>query len=89
MTYWARLNYQLDIKNCNSVCFIESWLNDDMDNVELEGFSIPRQNRETTSGKTRSGGVCLFVKNSWCAMSNIKEVSRYCSPEVEELMICC
>ena len=26
-------------------------------------------------------GVCL-VNNSWCAMSNIKEVSRYCLPEV-------
>ena len=31
--------------------------------------------------------MCLFVNNSWCAMSNIKEVSRYCSPEVEYLMI--
>ena len=47
-----------------------------------------RQNREAMSGKTR-GGVCLFVNNSWCAMSNIKEVSRYCSPVVEYLMITC
>ena len=30
-----------------------------------------------------------FCQNSWCAMSNIKEVSRYCSPEVENLMISC
>ena len=47
------------------------------------------QNRDATSGKTRGGGVCLFVNNSWCAMSNIKEVSRYCLPEVEYLMINC
>ena len=35
----------------------------------------------------RGLGVCLFVNNSWCTMSNIKEVSRYFSPEVEYLMI--
>ncbi|XP_070291448.1 coiled-coil domain-containing protein 136 isoform X2 [Salvelinus sp. IW2-2015] len=34
--------------------FTESWLNDDTDNIELEGFSMHRQNREATSGKTRS-----------------------------------
>jgi hypothetical protein len=34
--------------------------------------------------------VCVFnVNNSWCAMSKIKEVSQYCSPEVEYLMISC
>uniref|UniRef100_A0A8C7FJH4 Mitochondrial glutamate carrier 1 n=1 Tax=Oncorhynchus kisutch TaxID=8019 RepID=A0A8C7FJH4_ONCKI len=39
--------------------------------------------------KTRGGGLCLFVNNSWCTKSNIKEVSRFCSPEVEYLMISC
>ncbi|KAM9503765.1 uncharacterized protein ACWYII_000881 isoform 1-T1 [Salvelinus alpinus] len=29
--------------------FTESWLNDDTDNIELEGFSMHRQNREATS----------------------------------------
>ena len=48
-----------------------------------------RQNRDATSSNTRGGDVCLFVNNSWCAMSNIKEVSRYCSPEVEYFMISC
>ena len=33
--------------------------------------------------------MCLFVINSWCVMSNIKEVLWYCSPEVEYLMITC
>ena len=48
-----------------------------------------RQDRGATSGKTSGGGVCLFVNNSWCAMSNIKEGSRFCAPEVEYLMISC
>jgi hypothetical protein len=58
-----------------------------LNNIELAGFPMHRQDREATSGKTREGGVCLFVYNSWCTMSNIKEASRYCSPEVEYLMI--
>jgi hypothetical protein len=32
-------------------------------------------------------GVCVFVNNSCCVMSNIKEVSRYYSPEVEQLTL--
>jgi ribosome assembly protein 1 len=75
--------------NCNSLSFTEPLLNDDTDHIQLTGFSMHRQERTTTSGKTRSGGVCLFVNNGWCAMSNIKEVSRYCSSEVEYRMISC
>ena len=33
--------------------------------------------------------VCRFVTNSWCTKSNIKEVARFCMPEVEYLMISC
>ena len=33
--------------------------------------------------------MLIFVNNSWCAMSNIKEVLRYCSPEVEYILISC
>ena len=76
-------------KNCNILCFIESWPNDDMDNIQLTGLSVHRQDRTATSGRTKGGGVYLFDNNSWCERSNIKEVSRYCSPQVEYLMINC
>ena len=46
-----------------------------------------RQDRTAVSGKTRGGGLCIFVNNTWCTIS--KEVLRYCSPEVEFLMISC
>ena len=82
-----KLSYQRDIINC-ILCFTETWLNDNMANTELAGFSFSWQDRAAMSGKTRGGGVCLFVSNCWwCPMSNIKEVLRYCSPEVEYLMI--
>ena len=89
MTYDLRLSYQRDIKICNILCFTETWLNKDTDNIELAGYSMHPQNRDATSGKTRGGVVCLFINNSWWVMSHIKEVSRYYSPEVECLMISC
>ena len=54
------LSYQQAIKNCNILCFTETWLNEDKDNIELAGFSMHRQNRDATSGKTRGGGVCFL-----------------------------
>ena len=79
----SRLSYQRDIKNCNILCLTESGLNDDMDNKQLAGFFMHRQDETAASGKTRGGGLWLFVNNSWGAKSNIKEFSRFCSPEVE------
>ena len=52
-----RLSYQPDIKNCNILCFTEMWLNEETDNIELAEFSLHRQIRDATSGKTRGGGV--------------------------------
>jgi hypothetical protein len=60
------------------ICFTESWLNDDTDNILLTGFSMYRQDRTATSGKTRGGGGGLFFNYSWCAMSNINKVLSYC-----------
>ena len=57
----SRISYQRNIKNCNILCFTESWLNDDMD-IQLAGYTQ-------------------------CMKS--KEVSRFCSPEVEYIMINC
>ena len=72
---------QWDIKNCNILFFTESWLNDDMNKIQLVGFTLFRQDRTAASAKTRGGDLCIFVNNSWCMKS--KEVSRFCSPEIE------
>ena len=37
--------------------------------------------------KNIQGGLCIFVNNSYCTIS--KEVSIFCSPEVEYLIISC
>jgi hypothetical protein len=55
--------------------------------TQLAGFKLFRKHRTAASGKTRGDGLCIFVNNSWC--TKYKEVSRFCSPEVEYLMISC
>ena len=41
----SRLSNQQDMKNWNILYFPESWLNDDMDNIELACFSVYRQGK--------------------------------------------
>ena len=44
-----------DIKTCNILCFTESWLTDDIKNIQLAGYTLYRQGRTAASGKTRGG----------------------------------
>ena len=47
-----QISYQRDTKNCNILCFTESWLNDDMD-VQLVAYMLHQQDR--TAHKTEGG----------------------------------
>ena len=78
----SRLSYQQGIKSCNILCF------DSMDNDSWLVFPCVGKIEQLPPVK-QGVAVCLFVNNSWCAKLNIKEVSRFCSPEVENLMISC
>ena len=44
-----------------------------MNNIQLAGFTLYRQDRTATSGKTRGDGLGIFVNNSWCTKSNCKK----------------
>ena len=44
------------------------------------------RDKEITN-KTRGGGVCLMVNQSWC--TNTKITSQFCSPDIESLTIKC
>ncbi|CDQ73825.1 unnamed protein product [Oncorhynchus mykiss] len=74
----SQISYQQDIKNCNILCFTESWLNDDMDNTQLAGYTLHRLDRTAHSGKMRGGMcmcLCIFVNNSWCTKSKERRCS--------------
>ena len=66
------LNYQRDIQNCNILCFTELWLNDDTVNIQLAGYTLHRQDRTAESGKTRGGGLCIFINNKSQAIARLR-----------------
>jgi hypothetical protein len=61
--------------------------NDDIKNIQLVGYTLYWQDRTAASGKTQGGGLCIYVNNSWGMIS--KEISTFCLPKVEYLIINC
>ncbi|KAK1806971.1 hypothetical protein P4O66_005464, partial [Electrophorus voltai] len=43
--------------------------------------------RTADSGKSRGGGVCAMVNNSWCNNANVVTLARSCSPNLELLAL--
>ncbi|KAK1795637.1 hypothetical protein P4O66_001130 [Electrophorus voltai] len=87
---WARIKFQRDIWDCNLLCFTESWLNPAVANHAIqpaEFFSVHRMDRTADSGKSRGGGVCVMVNNSWCNNANVVTLARSCSPNLELLAL--
>ncbi|RXN39336.1 leucine-rich repeat-containing 24-like protein [Labeo rohita] len=57
----ARAKFQRDIRDCNLLCFTETWLNPAVPDHAIqpaEFFSVHRMDRTRDSGKSRGGGVC-------------------------------
>jgi hypothetical protein len=66
MTYDQDYTTNRTLKTVISYVSTDSWLNDDVYNIELAGLSMHQQDREAMSGKTRGGVVYLFVSySSW------------------------
>ncbi|KAI5629002.1 gastrula zinc finger protein XlCGF28.1-like [Silurus asotus] len=88
----ARVKFQRDIRDCNLLCFTETWLNPAVPDHAIqpaEFFSVYRMDRTLDSGKSRGGGVCLMVNKHWCDSASIVPLSRSCSPNLELLSIKC
>ncbi|KAK1791170.1 hypothetical protein P4O66_002198 [Electrophorus voltai] len=86
----ARIKFQRDIRDCNLLCFTESWLNPMVPNHAIqpaEFFSVHRMDRMADSGKSRGGGVCVMVNNSCCNNANVVTLACSCSPNLELLAL--
>ncbi len=54
------------------------------------GFSVHRSDREKElKGKSRGGGVCFYINNSWCNERNIHSIKSFCSPDLEFHTLLC
>ena len=74
-------------KNCSMMCFTETWLHQDIEDylIEIDSYLCIRSDRTLNSGKTRGGGICLFIKEAWC--KNISVRNRHCDPNIELLVV--
>ncbi len=41
------------------------------------------------TGKSRGGGVCFYINNSWCNERNIHSIKSFCSPDLEFHTLLC
>ncbi len=58
--------------------------------IELTGFSVYRSDRTNElTGKSRGGGVCFYINNSWCNERNIHSIKSFCSPDLEFHTLLC
>ncbi len=58
--------------------------------IELTGFSVHRSDRtKELTGKSRGGGVCFYINNSWCDERNIHSIKSFCSPDLEFHTLLC
>ncbi len=55
-----------DFKNVNLICLTEAWTTEDMNNINLEGYSLIRYDRDPERAeKCIGGGVCMFINTRW------------------------
>uniref|UniRef100_A0A669B6K4 Reverse transcriptase domain-containing protein n=1 Tax=Oreochromis niloticus TaxID=8128 RepID=A0A669B6K4_ORENI len=76
-------------RNCSIILITESWLHPLIPDaaVELAGRTLHRHDRNSNSGKSRGGGLCVYVHNEWCCNSRI--IHTHCSPDLEVLAVSC
>ncbi len=82
----SRISYQRETRDCCVICLTETWMSAMVPDsaIELTGFSVHRSDRtKELTGKSRGGGVCFYINNSWCNERNIHSIKSFCSPDLE------
>ncbi len=88
----ARISYQRETRECCVICLTETWMSAMVPDsaIELTGFSVHRSDRtKELTGKSKGGGVCFYINNSWCDERNIHPIKSFCSPDLEFHMLLC
>ncbi len=82
-----RLSVSIEMRNCAVLCLTETWLNYNMPDsaFQIDGLQLFRADRDHRSGKTRGGGLCVYVNEGWC--TNCGLVNSYCSEAIELMAV--
>ena len=83
----ASTRYLHEFRESCLMCFSETWLNDQIpdSNIELPNFDIVRGDRTPESGKSKGGGLCLYINRRWCNNWSVKK--KVCTPDYEILTV--
>ena len=86
----ACVAYNQYYRNCCIIALTETWLDESVPDtcVNLNHFSLVRNDRSAEdSGKTKGGGVCMYINSMWCNTFVTKKA--LCTPDLEMLCIQC
>ncbi|KAK7933490.1 hypothetical protein WMY93_004386 [Mugilogobius chulae] len=86
----ARITTQREVRECCALIFTETWLTENTPDtaVQLHAHSLHQGDRTAAAlGKTRGGGVCIYINNRWC--TDVQIVEKHCSADIELLMVKC
>ncbi len=81
---------QHETRDCCVFVFTETWLNDNIPDsaIQLHGLTCCRADIDSSlSGKTRGGGLCVYINKEWC--NNAAVLSKHCSSLVEFMVVKC
>ncbi len=81
---------QHEARDCCVFVFTETWLNNNIPDsaIQLHGLNCYRADRDSSlSGKTRGGGLCVYINKEWC--NNAAVISTHCSSLVEFMVVKC
>ena len=77
-------------RECSLMCFTETWMkSSDADScMDLPGFTAVRADRDATAtGKSKGGGLVLFVNDRWCNPGHITVKDKICCQDIELLVV--
>ncbi len=86
------ISYQRETRDCCVICLTETWMSAMVPDsaIELTGFSVHcSDSAKELTGKSRGGGVCFYINNSWCNERNIHSIKSFCSPDLEFHTLLC
>lgn len=86
----SALNNQRIYREISLFIFTETWLNHLVSdaNVDLLGFTAVRADRDTqASGKSKGGGLIMYVNNRWCNPGHVSVKTASCCRDLELLAV--
>ena len=84
---YTNIKYNCAYREACPPTLCETWLNSSIPDSEiyLDGYELLRADRSCDSGKSRGGGVCLYINKKWC--TNYTVCDQVCTPDVKVLTL--